>query len=861
MTKIILILMLLLSQCDAALRPVFDGKGTYRAWQKNDGIELAIGESVDFKVVVDDGYRKGDSIDSERKFDLTTVPSLLPDDVNPLTDMCFKQPAKIGEKKFAQRMISVRATNFLLPLNSFKLKVNSEDEETFENNGEMVVEMEPKDFYKNVVGKMSKGITFVPSPIDTKSDWHKTFGTFVFGVAGENPLVELKNIEKFILTVNEQKNVLATFKSNGDTKWNPDLTGDGFFIQGKSITVNGFVVPMVWVTRPDGSKLELKSLSAEFVLKTSFLNANPKPLKPFLKRNLLLKVAKEKNPKQLYLIIFCFVSGLIMAYFSFLFYIGDIGSRPMIYRCIEEYEFSTMRRFFCPLYVSELTKVLPLCFLMVCTVFVYSTYRDIKDAMVVGAAKALGIKAGNVMTNWLKVVGVLPGSLLFTSGLLALTSRLRFPTVFYIVTSFFGFYFAVNAWILYPNRQDLMFHSLIERMKKIDGEDNFWLQLELGILGIFAFPVTSMHYIMSELWGTVTLSFLAWGYINLITQKKDARRWYPMVALLAQIGQTVAGKSVSDLASAAKKTGNVPKVLKELNVLTLVLTVFFGITLFWLDVFVLQIERFKVAKNGIKNKETVGLCAGLKYAITDAHVFCLTGIVFSYGAVMVAIELTYKDAYSSQFMWDTSAMSSWKGKETFWTGNLTFACMLFVGSNMLNHFGWLFTALFTPVLSLILSVVFYICAIGTPLATNGLIFLPDDGKLADTVTGTNTNGSWFVCYVGLVTLVFIKSFKYATLDPTKEIAYLPLTNSEKSRAKAVVDIVGARAGKSVGALFNIFFTAQFSGIGIMQGMKWCSFLFSLLLLIIWIASAYFLNNHIKHREEKNKLDALKENSK
>jgi ATP/ADP translocase len=130
---------------------------------------------------------------------------------------------------------------------------------------------------------------------------------------------------------------------------------------------------------------------------------------------------------------------------------------------------------------------------MVCTVFVYSTYRDIKDAMVVGAAKALGIKAGNVMTNWLKVVGVLPGSLLFTSGLLALTSHLRFPTVFYIVTAFFGFYFALNAWILYPNRQDLMFHSLIERMKKIDGEDNFWLQLELGILGIFAFPVTSMH--------------------------------------------------------------------------------------------------------------------------------------------------------------------------------------------------------------------------------------------------------------------------------------------------------------------------------------------------------------------------------
>merc|ERR1711988_896471 len=100
--------------------------------------------------------------------------------------------------------------------------------------------------------------------------------------------------------------------------------------------------------------------------------------------------------------------------------------------------------------------------------------------------------------------------------------------------------------------------------------------------------------------------------------------------------------------------------------------------------------------------------------------------------------------------------------------------------------------------------------------------------------------------------VFIKSFKYATLDPTKEIAYLPLSKSEKSKAKAIVDIVGARAGKSAGALFNIFFSSIIGGgSALTTPMKIASFIFSMILLCLWILSAYNLDRHIKTREKEN----------
>merc|ERR1739848_506199 len=97
----------------------------------------------------------------------------------------------------------------------------------------------------------------------------------------------------------------------------------------------------------------------------------------------------------------------------------------------------------------------------VCTVFVYSIYRDIKDSMVVGAADEFNLKAGNVMTNWLKMFGVLPCALLFTTVLLILTENFRFPTIFYSVTSFFGLYFILNATILYPNRKNLTIMPIV----------------------------------------------------------------------------------------------------------------------------------------------------------------------------------------------------------------------------------------------------------------------------------------------------------------------------------------------------------------------------------------------------------------
>ncbi|EDV18693.1 hypothetical protein TRIADDRAFT_9522, partial [Trichoplax adhaerens] len=116
--------------------------------------------------------------------------------------------------------------------------------------------------------------------------------------------------------------------------------------------------------------------------------------------------------------------------------------------------------------------------------------------------------------------------------------------------------------------------------------------------------------------------------------------------------------------------------------------------------------------------------------------------------------------------------------------------MLF-GSYILSKISWKIAALLTPIIILITGVAFFVFSIYQMEIVEVIPFL----TLAPIVVAV---------FIGLMQNILGKATKYAFFDATKEIAYIPLDESLKSKGKAAADVIGGRLGKSGGALIQQF---------------------------------------------------------
>ncbi len=107
----------------------------------------------------------------------------------------------------------------------------------------------------------------------------------------------------------------------------------------------------------------------------------------------------------------------------------------------------------------------------------------------------------------------------------------------------------------------------------------------------------------------------------------------------------------------------------------------------------------------------------------------------------------------------------------------------------------------------------------------------------------------------LIWAVATKATKYASLDPAKELAFLPLSSEERYKSKAAVDIVGARMGKGGAALFNIFVLNWAMGkeTTVEKSTMWTSLVAIGLMIVVWVGSTLYLAGAITKKGEQKML--------
>jgi AAA family ATP:ADP antiporter len=494
-------------------------------------------------------------------------------------------------------------------------------------------------------------------------------------------------------------------------------------------------------------------------------------------------------------------------------------------------EFGRWRSFFWPVHNFELKKLLPMFFLFFFINFNYTILRDTKDALIVTAPGS-----GAEAIPFLKVWGVLPIAVIFMIVYSKLSNIFSKQKLFYSTISFFIAYFALFALIMYPNRDVL--HPTAAADKLLE----FLPGGFSGLVALFRNWTYALFYVMSELWGSVAISLLFWGFANDTTKISESKRFYALFGLGANVAMLFSGQAIiyfSDIRS--KLPTGVDAWGITLNWMVAMVfasgLIIMGIY-WWINKNVLTDTRFynpAEMQRAKKEKPKMSLKESFAYLARSKYILCLAILVIGYGIAINLVEVTWKGQLKLQYP-NANDYQTFMGRFSQITGFVTILMMLFVGSNVIRRFGWKTGALITPVVLLITGVGFFSFVIFRDSLTSLVAMLGSTPLMLAVIFGTAQN-------------VMSKSAKYSLFDPTKEMAYIPLDQESKVKGKAAIDVVGARLGKSGGSLVQQGLIIACGSLGAIT-----PYVGGILFLIIfaWIYSANSLSKQFQ------KLNAEKE---
>lgn len=444
-------------------------------------------------------------------------------------------------------------------------------------------------------------------------------------------------------------------------------------------------------------------------------------------------------------------------------------------------EFGKLRSFFWPVHSYELKKLLPMFIMFLCISFNYTVLRDTKDTLIVTSSGAETIP-------FLKVWGVVPCAIIFMLLYAKLSNILSKENLFYAAIAPFLVFFALFVVVLYPNREVLHPNA---------SADFIQAYLPTGLSGLVACYrnwTYSLFYILSELWGSAVLSLMFWGFANEISRVTEAKRFYTLLGLGANVALLMSGPAIiyfSDIRKHLPPDVDAWQVsLNYLIGMVLVSGVIIIAIYWWMNRSVLTDPRFydpTEEKKGKKSKPKMGILESFAFLAKSKYILSIAIVVIAYGICINLVEVTWKGQLKLQYP-NPNEYNAFMGKFSLFTGATTIV-MMFIGGWIIRKKGWGFAAMITPIVLLITGAGFF-------------AFVIFRDNLSGLISTIGTTPLMLAVLFGMMQNIMSKSTKYSLFDPTKEMAYIPLDQESKVKGKAAIDVVGARLGKSGGSFIQ-----------------------------------------------------------
>jgi len=456
-------------------------------------------------------------------------------------------------------------------------------------------------------------------------------------------------------------------------------------------------------------------------------------------------------------------------------------------------EFGAIRSCIWPIHKHEIRKLIPMLLMICLVVFVYDLLRNMKDAVIITAA-------GAEVLPFIKVWALLPGAILLTLIFTKLSNKYSQERVFYIMISGFLLFFIFFACILYPSREALHANNAANALQEI---------LPTGLKGLVAmcrYWSFTIFYVMSELWCSIVLSVLFWGFANEVTRVGEARRFYSVFCIGANCAAIIAGQIAGLLPEnkASPLNALTDNWESSLNILTIIIVSCGLMTMGifrWMNQNVLNDPAFDDLHNSkkeLKAKGKLSMKESFSYLSNSKYLLCIAILVISYNLVLNLVEIIWKDQLRRQYP-STDDYFAYMSGLTSMIGIVS-ACTAIFMARIIDKFGWTRTALITPVLMLITSAGFF-----------SFMFFQDyvGGEAMALIGATPLS---IAVFFGAAQNCLSKAMKYSVFDSTKEMAFVPLSHECKLKGKAAIDGVGSRLGKSGGSLIHTVLLMTFGSL-------------------------------------------------
>jgi|AntRauTorckE5430_2_1112549.scaffolds.fasta_scaffold00019_18 AAA family ATP:ADP antiporter len=471
----------------------------------------------------------------------------------------------------------------------------------------------------------------------------------------------------------------------------------------------------------------------------------------------------------------------------------------------ENLQMSKWRQAIFPVENRELRKFVPFALLIFITVFNFTSLRNAKDTLILTAEGS-----GAEVISYLKMVVVMPVVLAFGSVYLQLRKKYGFEKTYEYIIKGFLIFFVIFNFFLYPNASSLHMSSETLASWKLAYPR---IQFFFPVIGVWTY---SLYYLVAEMWGTFCLSVLFWQFANENIGIHEAKRFYPQFLFVNAVATTLVG--IVMLYSPSVSSTNTIVVLTGVVML---------VVLRHLQKNILSDPKYRkdVVNTSKKKKVKLSFFESMRELMSSPYIALLSVLILAYGLSINMMEVCWKSVAKQYYplQEDYMTMTAYYSIFTGATGMV----MVIVSKGMLRRFGWLATAIVTPIIISIMSAGYFSFVLFPNLSSSWMLAAGFTNPLA------------FSVMFGMFGVIFSKSAKYSFFDPTKELAYIPLDPDLRATGKAAADGVGGRLGKagSSGLQMLLFFI---TGGSLKDIMPFLAILIQIL-IVVWIFAAIRLS--------------------